>query len=237
MINCIAIDDEPLALVIIEELCKNIPEVKLMRTFTKLSAAKMYLNEFPVDLIFLDIQMPNQNGVNFYRNLEDETLAIFTTAYPNYAIQGFEVNALDYLLKPIDPLRFEEACMRAQTVLNRKKKEKENHLSVRSEYALVKILFEKISHIETMDDYLKIHLENAKPVITLMSLKTMLAKLPENMFCRVHRSFIISLDKIDSMKDSKISLGSVQIPIGGRFRKDIINHLNADKVLKESLKE
>jgi DNA-binding LytR/AlgR family response regulator len=101
----------------------------------------------------------------------------------------------------------------------------------------VKILFEKISHIETMDDYLKIHLENAKPVITLMSLKTMLAKLPENMFCRVHRSFIISLDKIDSMKDSKISLGSVQIPIGGRFRKDIINHLNADKVLKESLKE
>ena len=220
MINCVAIDDEPLALVIIEELCKNIPEIVLKRTFTKLSAANMYLSEFPVDLIFLDIQMPHQNGIDFYKEIGMDTLVVFTTAYPKFAIQGFEVNALDYLLKPIDPIRFKESCMRAKAFIETIKKE--DYISVRSEYALVKIDLEKITHIETMDDYLKIYLENSKPIITLMSLKKMLEKLPNHLFSRVHRSYIVSLSKIVSVRANVIHIESSEIPIGSSYRSEFL---------------
>jgi len=226
MINCIAIDDEPLALIIIEELCKNIPEVTLKRTFTKLSAANMYLHEYPVDLIFLDIQMPYQNGIDFYKKLDTDTLVVFTTAFPNFAVQGFEVNALDYLLKPIDPIRLKESCLRAKAFIEVAKNNKDKFISVRSEYALVKIDLEKITYIETMDDYLKIHLIGSKPAVTLMSMKKIVEKLPSKLFVRVHRSYIVSISKILSVRANVIYIASSEIPIGSSYRKAFIKEFN-----------
>lgn len=228
MINCIAIDDEPLALIILEELCKEVPEITLKRTFTKLSSARMYLNEYPIDLIFLDIQMPQQNGIDFYKSLSTDILVVFTTAFPNFAVKGFEVNALDYLLKPIDLDRLKEACLRAENFIDITKQKNIEYISVRSEYALVKIDLVKITYIETMDDYLKIHLIDSKPVITLMSLKKMQEKLPEDLFLRIHRSYIVSVSKVSSILKNSCFIDNKELPIGAKHKRSLIDRMNSN---------
>jgi len=225
MINCIAIDDEPLALEVEKSLCARIPYINLTHTFTQSSLAHKHLRKFPVDLIFLDIQMPDINGIDFYKNLQQDTMVIFTTAHSEYAIEGFNVNAVDYLLKPIELDRFSIACKKVQEYsesLNPRKSLNQNNLFVRSEYALVKIPLHEIIFLETMDDYIKIHLLEKKTVLTLMSMKKMLEKLPSNEFIRVHRSFIIPLSKIESVSSKSVSLGSIDIPIGASYKSDFL---------------
>jgi DNA-binding LytR/AlgR family response regulator len=163
MINCIAIDDEPLALEILEAFCAKIPFLKLDRTFTDPEEAARHLRKFPIELIFLDIQMPDMNGIDFYRLHGQNKMVIFTTAYSNYAVEGFNLNAIDYLLKPIEFSRFTQAANKAHDYYNylyKSSNSEQNYLFVRSEYSLVKIQLSEILYIETLDDYIRIHLLN-----------------------------------------------------------------------------
>jgi DNA-binding LytR/AlgR family response regulator len=224
MINCIALDDEPMALEVIKELCKEVPFINLTHTFTRVSLAQQHLNSFPVDLIFLDIEMPDKNGLVFLKAIKQNIMVVFTTAHSKYAVESYNVNAIDYLLKPIELDRFKIACNKANDFFeysNTSTSKFQNCLYVRSEYALIKILHSEIRYLETMDDYIKIHTTDGKIVLTLMSMKKILDKLPKNEFIRVHRSFAVSLSNITSIRNQLILLGNANIPIGANYKKQI----------------
>jgi DNA-binding LytR/AlgR family response regulator len=224
MINCIALDDEPLALEVLISLCKKIPFIDLLHTFTSFSKAQQYLNSYPVDLIFLDIEMPDKNGLEFLKTLNLNVMVIFTTAHSKYAVDAFSVNAIDYLLKPIEPDRLMAACLKASSYfeyLNTSISKFQNFLFVRSEYTLIKILHSEIYYLETFDDYIKIHISKGKFILTLMSMTKILEKLPKNEFIRVHRSFAVSISNISSIRSQTIFIGGTKIPIGAKYKKQI----------------
>ncbi|MBI1836301.1 MAG: response regulator transcription factor [Flavobacteriia bacterium] len=220
MINCIAIDDEPLALEIIEVFCESTPFLKLHKTFTKTSEAAAFLTTNSIDLLFLDIQMPDMSGIDFYKQINQNTMVIFTTAYSEYAVEGFNLSAIDYLLKPFELERFKQAVEKAKSYYNflyQNEKSTIQYLYVRSEYSLVKIPFNEILYIETLDDYIKIHQLGKKPVLTLMSMKSINEKLPDSDFIRVHRSYIVPFSRIESVRGKIISMGITEIPIGKSY--------------------
>lgn len=222
MIKAIAIDDEPLPLEILEGYCQDVDFLKLEKTLTQTGEAKKYLQKFPVDLLFLDIHMPSVSGIDFYRELEQETMVIFTTAHSQYALEGFNLNAVDYLLKPYSKERFMVAVNKANdfySFLHNKTTQKSNHIFIRSEYSLLKIAVDEILYIEGLADYLKIHLLRGKPVITRMTMKSILERLPSD-FIRVHRSFIVPMSRIESVRNKNITLRGVQIPIGSSYMED-----------------
>jgi DNA-binding LytR/AlgR family response regulator len=232
MINCIALDDEPLALEAIKALCKNVPFINLTHTFTQVSLAQQHLNSYPVDLVFLDIEMPDKNGLDFLKSIKQNIMVVFTTAHSKYAVESYTVNAIDYLLKPIEVDRFKIACNKAKDFFEYSKtstSKLQNCLYVRSEYALIKILHSEIRYLETMDDYIKIHTSDGKIVLTLMSMKKILEKLPSNEFVRVHRSFSISLSTISSIRNQTILLGDTVIPIGANYKKEIQDVYSSNK--------
>ncbi|TND10494.1 MAG: LytTR family two component transcriptional regulator [Bacteroidetes bacterium] len=220
MITCIAVDDEPLALEVLQAFCSRVPFLDLQKTFTSTNEAAKHLRKFPVDLVFLDIQMPEISGIDFYKTLSNQPMVIFTTAFSEYAVEGFNLSAVDYLLKPVEFNRFLLAVNKANdyhTYLTRSQGNENKHLFVRSEYSLVKIAFADILYIETLDDYLKIHLPGKKPVLTLMSMKSIQEKLSPDDFIRVHRSYIVPLNRIESVRGKTINLGVAEIPIGTRY--------------------
>jgi DNA-binding LytR/AlgR family response regulator len=214
MIKAIALDDEPLALEILQSLCKTIDYIELNKTFTKSDEAFKYLKKYPVDLLFLDINMPSISGLDFYKKLPHKTMVIFTTAYSEFAVEGFTLSATDYLLKPISLSRFQQAAEKAfsQWKLQNQNIEQQ-YLFIRADYSLIKILFSDILYIEGLDDYLKIHIQNQKTVVARMTLKAILQKLPETEFIRVHRSFIIPISKISKIRNKIIFIGQAEIPI------------------------
>lgn len=218
MIQCIAIDDEPLALVVIEEFCRSHGDIKLLKTFTNTKEAADFIRRFPVDLLFLDIQMP-QNGLDFYRAHGAGRMVIFTTAHREYAVEGFNVDAIDYLLKPVDKIRFDTAVRRAveHFQLSRKTPLKEAAIFVRSEYRLVKVELAEIVYIETMDDYLKIHVASGKPVLTKMNMKAMMEKLDPGEFMRIHRSYIVPMRKVSAVRGKHAEIGTVRLPVGESY--------------------
>ena len=220
MINCIAIDDEPIALEIIKAYCEKIPSLNLVKVFTQSSKAKKHLRKYPVDLLFLDIQMPDINGVDLYKSIDQKPLVVFTTAHSQYAVEGFEVSAIDYLIKPFNFNRFNEACTKVINTINTKgnHNSQEDALYIRSNYSLVKILFENIIYIETHGDFIRVHQEEREPIQTLMSLSSIEDKLPHKDFIRVHRSYIVSLKKIKSIRRYIISIGAIQIPVGTTYK-------------------
>lgn len=222
MIRCIAIDDEPLALELITAFCEVIDYIDLQKTFTNAKDASAYLMEHPVNLLFLDIQMPDISGIDFFKNLEDKCMVIFTTAYSQYAVEGFELNAVDYLLKPFEFDRFLKATNKAKEFYEYSKKERNetSYIFVRSDYSLVKIDSNEILYVESIDDYIKIHLAGKKPVMTLSTLKAIEDKLPASNFIRVHRSFIVALNKIDSVRGKTIQLGASEIPVSNKYEAD-----------------
>ncbi len=220
MIRCIALDDEPLALDLLQEFCSRVNFIELQRTFTQPSEAAKYLRKFPVDLLFLDIQMPDISGIDFYKTLSQNTMVIFTTAHSEYAVEGFNLRAVDYLLKPFEFNRFLQSVEKANDYfeyLHQSAIKNFQHLYVRSEYSLIKIPFEEILYIETLDDYLKIHCTGKKPILTLMTMKRVMEKLPAKEFVRVHRSYIVPLRRIESVRGKSIELGITQIPIGTNY--------------------
>lgn len=220
MINAIAIDDEPLALNVIKAFCYNLDFIELKATFTETSEALKYLRNYPVDLLFLDIKMPAMSGIDFYKSVPHKTMVIFTTAYSEYAVDGFNLSAIDYLLKPFENERFLQAVNKANEYykyLNKQEISTNQYLFVRADYSLVKIALSDIIYIEGLDNYLKIHLQNNKPIIARMSMKAVMDKLPENDFLRVHRSYIVSFGKVNFVRNKIIHIADVEIPIGTNY--------------------
>lgn len=220
MIKAIAIDDEPLALVIIETFCSRTDFIQLEKTFTDTVEAQKYLRKYPVDLMFLDINMPAMSGLDFYKAVPQQTMVIFTTAYSEYAVEGFNLSAVDYLLKPFDFDRFLQAVNKVKDYKNvmNSKEESEKHLFIRSDYSLMKIDISEIAYIEGLDNYIKLHFKtDKKPILTRMSMKAMEEKLSPKQFMRVHRSFIVPLDDVLSVRNKVIFLGNKEIPIGTNY--------------------
>lgn len=218
MINCIAIDDEPLALQLVQEYCSKISFLKLDKIFTNTDEAKQYLQENKVDLLFLDIQMPDINGMQFYKSLTQKPPVIFTTAYKDYAAEGFNVDAVDYLLKPFEYDRFLKACYKAKEYIEflSSQEIQLNSIFVKVNYEIMKINLKDIELIEALDDYIKIFIK-PNPVLTLMTLKSIQEKLPARDFVRVHRSFIVPLAKIEKFSKTKLWIAGKEIPIGSSY--------------------
>src|ERR1700744_3383437 len=220
-LTCIAIDDEPLALDLIEKHVSRLPALKLLKTFEDAISGSEYIQHTPVDLLFVDIDMPDITGIELVRSLKEKPIIIFTTAYKNFAFEGFELQALDYLLKPIDAKRFAKAVEKAIDYYKYKNASPggklDNSLYVYSEYRMVKINLDDIEYIESMEDYIKIHVQNAKTILTLMPLKKVLEKLPSDKFQRIHRSFIVAVDKINSIHNRKVQLADAELPVSESY--------------------
>jgi DNA-binding LytR/AlgR family response regulator len=227
MIKAIALDDEPLALEILQNLCVEIEYIDLQKVFTKSEEAFKYLKKYPVDLLFLDINMPSISGLDFYKKLPHKTMVIFTTAYSEFAVEGFTLSATDYLLKPISFSRFQQAAEKALQQWKTQNQNLEQHyLFIRADYSLIKILFSDILYIEGLDDYLKIHIQNQKTVVARMTLKVLLEKLPSPEFVRVHRSFIVPVSKIEKIRNKIIYLNDKEIPVSASYETDFFALLN-----------
>lgn len=216
--RCIAIDDEPLALQLITEYASRIPFLSLEKTFTNPDDGKDWLQKNDVDLLFLDIQMPDINGMQFYKSLSKKPAVIFTTAYSQYAVDGFNVDAVDYLLKPFEYDRFLKAVFKAREYLEFLSNQELQMASifVKVDYQLMKINLKDIELIEGLDDYIRIHIK-PKPVLTLMTLKSLHEKLPSHEFIRIHRSYIVPASKIESFGKSKVRVAGKEIPVGSSY--------------------
>ncbi len=228
-INAVAIDDEPLALEIIQSYCSKIQTLDLKASFTDPIEGLQYLKANQVDLLFLDIHMKDLNGIQLLSILPNKPMVIFTSAYDKYALKGFELDVVDFLLKPIP---FDRFLVSIDKTIDRLKLKNQNSLSfnnqindtnignycfVKADHKLKKIFFDDILYIEGMGDYLKIVTENQK-IMTLNNFKKFETVLPESKFCRVHKSYIVALDKINNIEKNKIFIGTNEIPISEKYR-------------------
>lgn len=223
MINAIAIDDEPLALKVIESLCNKSESINLVKTFTQPNEALKHLRKYPTDLLFCDIQMPAMTGINLVKSLQQNTMVIFTTAFSEYAAVSYELNAIDYLLKPINQRRFTQAVDKAKeyfAYINKKSLNADRHIFVRADFNLVKIPLADILYIEGLADYLKIYIKGRKTIVARMPMKEMMEKLPSSDFIRVHRSFILPFSKIESVRGTTIFIGDQEFPIGRTYTEE-----------------
>ena len=224
MISCINIDDEPLALKQIAKYIDKTPFLELKDSFESPLDAIVYLQKNKVDLLFVDINMPDLNGLDFVKSLDNPPKIIFTTAYSEYALEGFKVDALDYLLKPIDYPSFLKASLKAEKWFNLQQpkteelKGNDDFLFIKSEYKIVRVKIEDIKYIEGMREYIRIHLVNEKPIMTLLSMKAMEKQLENNDFMRVHRSYIVNLKKIATIERNRIVFDKVYIPISEQHK-------------------
>ena len=233
-INCIIIDDEPLAIDVMVEYCNAIGSIVVLGSFLNAIEALEFLSANKVDLVLSDIEMPNITGIDFIKSLEGkQPYFIFTTAYPQYALEGFDLNVTDYLVKPIPFPRFLKAINRVKELMNLKIgnlseksfldeeplfQSKDEYIFIKSEYENLKINLADICYIKGLKDYLKINLNEAKPVLTLMNFNQIQSKLPEKNFIRVHRSYIINANKISSIQKNKIIINNERIPIGESYK-------------------
>jgi DNA-binding LytR/AlgR family response regulator len=227
MIKAVAIDDEPPALQVIENFCSQIDFIVLEKVFHKPTEALKYIDNFPVDLLFLDVNMPSLSGIDLYKRVKQNTMVIFTTAYSEYAVEGFNLSAIDYLLKPFTFERFLQAVNKAQEYFNYQNQgpsETKEYLFIRADYSLHKIVIADILFIEGLDDYVKIHVENEKTLVARMTIKAMLGKLPPKEFIRVHRSYIVPFSRIENVRNKIISLAGKEIPIGSSYEKNFFNY-------------
>ena len=206
MIDAIAIDDEPLALRIIENFCAQSGQINLIKTFTQSNEAHHFLEENKIDLLFLDINMPSISGIDFYKNMEEPPLLIFTTAYSEYAVEGFNLNAVDYLLKPFTYKRFLQAIEKlgTQNVLSKPELPEDTFITIRADYSLFKIYLKEILFIESLDNYVKLHRQDQRPILARMPLKNIIDLLPKTKFIRTHRSYVIPLNKIRSIRNKMV---------------------------------
>lgn len=223
MIKAIALDDEPLALEILTMYCEDIPEITIEKTFTNQIEAIKHLNTHDVDLLFLDIEMPEFNGITLYKSLKKETKVIFTTAYSQYAVEGFNVNAIDYLLKPITKERFVQATTKAIQLIKPETNNKSTntHLSIRADFKLHQIPLSDILFLQALDDYVQVFLVDGKKIVTRSTLKNILQKLPNQQFIKIHRSYIIAINKVTSYYKQTVKIKDFTIPVSDSFRKKL----------------
>ena len=225
MIRCIAIDDEPLALTQLAGYIKKTPFLELVGQYSSALQAIGVMGNTSIDLMFVDINMPDLNGLDFVRSLENSPRIVFVTAYSQYALEGFRVDALDYLLKPVSYVDFLKSANKAKSWFDshpQKSAEVRNDkdfLFIKSDYKVLRINFSDIMYIEGMSEYIKIHLANSKPVMTLLSMKFIEEQLPPDQFMRVHRSYIVNLTKISVIERNRIIFdGKVYIPVSEQYK-------------------
>ncbi|MEI7677391.1 MAG: LytTR family DNA-binding domain-containing protein [Bacteroidales bacterium] len=224
-IKCVIVDDEPLALSVLERYISQMPFLELVEKFTNPVKAFKYLNDNEIDLLFVDIQMPDLTGFELVNNLKKKPVFIFTTAYSEYALEGFKADALDYLLKPIDMPEFAKAVNKAKDWLEIRNEKNslveasKDFLFIKSEYKIIRINFSEITYIQGMSEYVKIHLSNRKPIMSLISLKSLEAQLPPTMFMRVHKSYIVNLQKVNMIERNEIVYddGTI-IPVSQQYK-------------------
>lgn len=225
MIRCVAIDDEPLALGKMSDYISKTPFLELAGTFRSALESISMISDDYIDLLFIDINMPDLNGLDFVRSLKDRPKVIFTTAFSEYAFEGFKVNALDYLLKPIGYNDFLKSANKARkyfdSIIPADKTETRNRefLFIKADYRINKISFRDIIYIEGMREYVRIHLTGGRSLMPLYSLRVLEEQLPSEMFMRVHRSYIVNLEKISSVEHNRIVFdGKVFIPVSEQYR-------------------
>ncbi|MEQ8705322.1 MAG: LytTR family DNA-binding domain-containing protein [Phaeodactylibacter sp.] len=244
MINAIIVDDEPLAQDVLETYIEKIPEITLVQKCSNALEANEALKSKDIDLMFLDIQMPQLTGVDFLKTLNKPPVVIFTTAYPNYAIEGFELNALDYLLKPISLERFMKATNKAIEQIELKRKgnaadaapatpNDPGYIFVKADKKLVKIHYQDIIYIEGLKDYVIIRQENSR-VITLQTMKSLEDKLPQGIFKRIHRSYIVNIERIDAVVGNMVEVvekgQAKHLPIGKNYRDELLEIVNKNRL-------
>lgn len=225
MIHCIAIDDEPLALELLEDNISKLPYLKLAGSFDNAIEAMKMVQEQKIDLIFLDIQMPGLTGLQFIQSLTVKPMIILITAYEKYALEGFNLEVTDYLVKPVSLERFIKACNRAKELFDLKNtsasaaKPSQDYFFVNVEYSLVKVTVDDIVYIEGLKDYIKIHLNSsAKAIITRMPMKTIEEQLPADKFIRIHKSYIVSVAFISAVKKTSVFINSIELPVSDNYR-------------------
>ena len=231
-LTCWIIDDEPLAIELLESYVAKTPLLKLTGSYSSALEAMQDAATKSVDIIFLDIQMPEISGMEFARFVKEDTRIIFTTAFSEYALEGYRVDALDYLLKPISYTKFLEATKKAlkwfelkESAQNKDTKatpvQQEEQMFVKADHKLIRILFKDILYIEGWKDYVKIHLKDKPhPILSLMSMKGLEETLPSTNFIRIHRSFIIQKNKIDSISKNRVTIGDKELPIGESYKQE-----------------
>lgn len=228
-IKCVIVDDEPLALKLIEGYVDKTPFLQLVAKCRNAIEAMKVLEQHTVDLVFLDIQMPNLNGMEFSHIIKNDVKIIFTTAFEKYAIEGYKVNAIDYLLKPFDYDEFLQASLKANNqIKNNYKSNSDDYILLKTDYKVKQIALKDILYIEGIKDYIKIHrTENQSVIISLMSMKAMEEKLPAHYFMRVHRSFIVNLNQIKTIEKSRIIFGETYIPVSDKYKNNFQTFLNS----------
>ncbi len=228
-IKALIIDDEPLAQNVIQQYAQKLPDLVIAGTCNDAVCASKVIRETQVDLLFLDINMPKLSGISFLKNLNNPPLVIFTTAYSEYALEGFELNAVDYLKKPFSFERFCKAYFRAEELLLLKQGNQmhedpslqSDFLFIKSDKKTIKVKFSDIYYIEGLGDYIKLHLVNKK-IVTNLSMKRIIELLPDNLFFRIHKSFIVSIEKIESVEGNMVKTNNIKIPIGNSYRQDFM---------------
>jgi DNA-binding LytR/AlgR family response regulator len=225
--KCVAVDDEPLALKLIESYCNQIPFINLAAQCLDPFQALQILQNEKIDLLFLDIRMPDISGLQFLASLKEKPMVILTTAYKQYALESYDLDVVDYLLKPIPIERFLKAVNKAKEIWDLKQKKnlpeenlnrKEDFIFVHSEYNLIRININEILYIEGYKDYIKIFtVKETKPILTIMRIKTFEENLPSDQFVRIHRSFMVNFDKITSIRKNRVSIAGKEIPVGDLY--------------------
>jgi len=239
MIKAIIVDDEPLALDVLETYITQLPNIELVQKCTNAIEANEALKNHEIDLMFLDIQMPQITGIDFLKSLQNPPKVIFTTAYPDYAVDGFELNASDYLLKPISLERFMKSVNRVSEEIDLEKNEtsqtsdSDDFFFVKADKKLIKVIYEDILYIEGLKDYVIIRM-NASRVITLQTMKSLEAKLLSTQFQRIHRSYIINLNKINAVVGNMVEITEKgekkHIPIGKNYRERLLEIVNENRL-------
>lgn len=226
--NCIIVDDEPLARAEMQSLIKEVSQIEILGSFSNVPAATEFLKTKEIDLIFLDIEMPLISGLEFAETLPKDTLIIFTTAYSQYALKSYKLDAVDYLLKPIDKQRLEKAIEKAvlykdllssKTVKNTVESNTADFLFIKADRRYYKINFSEIKYIEGLKDYVVIHTQTQK-LITAMNLKTIHQKIPADIFLRVSKSYVVNINFIDSFDNHNIYIDDAEIPLGEVYRSE-----------------
>lgn len=230
-IKCIAIDDEPMALELIKDFCFQVPIIDLVNTFNNPVEAFSYLETHKPDLLFLDIHMPEVSGIQLAEAIGPHPLIIFTTAHSKYAVKSYKLNAVDYLLKPFDFERFHQSVKKAKKHLLMQKqaespKNEEQNIVVKVEYRNVKIKLSDILYLESMDNYTKIH-TSEKTYITQQTLKALTEKLPDNSFFRIHKSFTIPFNKIETFSNKEVVINNTTIPVGRTYSKHFLQKIQS----------
>lgn len=220
-ITCIAIDDEPPALLLLTQYIAQFNQLQLVHTFSDAISGSEYLRNNPVDLLFIDINMPDITGLDLVKSLEQKPMIVFTTAYKKFALEGFELDAIDYLLKPVSPERFAKAVNKAveyHQFKNQTVPQPYENLFVYSEYKMVKIAAADIVYIESLEDYIRIHLKNDTRIMTLMTMKKVLDSLPPDKFSRIHRSYIVANEAVTTIHNRKATLSNEkELPISESY--------------------